>query len=171
LSQARRRAPAQSLPERFFARARDVLLQEAETLDFQAADILEIAQDRAMREDFRKRFQQETNNLELGKLILDYLDGVAEDMEDAAEISEIKLDLVDRAGMPVAASVTGAAIVAIIVSGGTLGPALLLCFGLVGLAVSGTSRTLMKLSSRKSKSAARRVRRLMADLGTKNEQP
>jgi hypothetical protein len=91
-------------------------------------------------------------------------------MEDAAEISELKLDLVDRAGMPVAASVTGAAIVAIIVSGGTLGPALLLGCGLVGLAASGTSRTLMKLSSRKSKSAARKVRRLIADLGSKNEQ-
>ncbi len=51
-------------------------MEEAQKLDFEPTDILEIAQDRAMREDFRKRFQQEANNPELGKLILDYLDGV-----------------------------------------------------------------------------------------------
>jgi hypothetical protein len=67
---------AQSFTERFFSQARGVLLEEAQKLDFEPTDILEIAQDRAMREDFRKRFQQEANNPELGKLILDYLDGV-----------------------------------------------------------------------------------------------
>ncbi len=160
----------QNLPERFFFQARRVLLQEADALDFEPGDILAIAQDRAMRADFRNRFRRETNDQELRKLVLEYLGGVAEDLDDAAEIAEIKVELVDRAGMPVAASVTGAAIVAIIVSGGTLGPALLLCFGLAGLAATGTSRTLMKLSSRKRKSAAKRLRGFIADLGATNGQ-
>ncbi len=49
---------AKNLPERFFSQARRVLLQEANTLDFEPADILSIAQDRAMREDFRNRFRR-----------------------------------------------------------------------------------------------------------------
>jgi hypothetical protein len=164
-------ASASNLPERFFSEARSVLLQEAGKLTFEPADVLRIAKTRATRADFRRRFRQETDNQELREVILDFLEDVAEDMEDDSEVSEIKVDLVDRAGMAVMASVTGAAIVVIVVSGATLGSIVLLCGGLMGLTATSTSRTLMKFSSRRSRSTAKTVRRLIAYLGARNEQP
>ena len=154
----------QSLPERFFREARLLLLRESETLKFEPEDILNIAQDASLRAEFQELFATANNNPQLGNLIADYLEDVATDLEDKSKLSEIRVELLDRAGVGVAASVTAAGIAAIIASGGTLGAVVLLCGGIIGLGATGTGRTMLRLKSQKSVSAAQKIRRLAKGL-------
>ncbi len=62
------------LPERFFDAARRVLLKESDRLDFDAADILRIAQDTAMHAEFRETLRNEVNDPQLGDIIGRYPD-------------------------------------------------------------------------------------------------
>ena len=71
------------------------------------------------------------------------------------------VELIDRAGMGVAVSVTAAGIGALVTIGATLGPIALLIGGLVGLAGSGTGRTVMKLSGNQNLSTAQKIRRFI----------
>jgi hypothetical protein len=158
---------AESLPERFFHEARRVLMKEADRLAFDAADILRIAQDAAMRAEFREMFRTEVNNPRLADIVIHYVESIASDLESRAAISDIKVDLIDRVGMAVVASVTVAAIGMVVVSGGALASVLLLTGALVGLAAAGTSRTWIKLDSHKRMFAAGKVRRLANGLEMK----
>jgi hypothetical protein len=158
---------AQSLPERFFRAARQVLVKDTDRLVFDAGDILRIAEDTAMQAEFKEMFRTEVNNPQLADIIIHYLEEFASDLESRAAISDIKVDLIDRAGMAVNASVTVAAIGMVVVSGGAVGAILLLAGGLVGLGLTGTGRTLMKLDSHRSMFAAERVRRLLRGLEMK----
>jgi hypothetical protein len=160
----RQPADPDSLAQRFFREARRVLLKESARLAFDATDVLHIAQDPAMQGEFRELFRNEVNNPQLAQLITDYLADFASDLESSAKISDIKVDLIDRAGIAVAASATVGAIGMVVVSGGTIGSILLLAGGLIGLAATGTSRTVLKLNSHKSAVAAERVRRLAGTL-------
>lgn len=158
-----------SLPKRFFHEARRVLLKETARLAFDAIDILRIAQDPALQGEFKEMFRNEVNNPQFAELIIDYLVDFASDLESSAKISAIKVDLIDRAGIAVAASVTVAAIGMVVVTGGTLGSALLLAGGAhrFGCA-TGTSRTVLKLNSHTSAVAAEKVRRLAGSLKAHN---
>jgi hypothetical protein len=156
--------PDQGLPERFFGEARRLLLRESEKLEFDPDDILKIAQDAALRAEFKDLFVTAVNDPQLGNLIIDYLEDVATDLEDKSKISDIRIELLDRAGVGVAASVTAAGIAAIIVSAGTLGAFALLCGGIIGLGATGTGRTIMRLNSQRSVSAAQKIRRLATGL-------
>lgn len=155
------------LPERFFHEARRGLLKDTDRLAFDAADVLRIAQDSAMQAEFREIFRTEVNNPQLADIIVHHLDDVATDLESAARISDIHVDLLDRAGLAVAASVSVAAIGMVVLSGGTLASALLLSGGLVGLVAAGIGRTFMKLGSHQGTVAAGKVRRLVSGLEMK----
>ena len=135
----RQRETTPELPKRFFQEARRVLLKETDALAFDPADILRIAQNSALQAEFREIFRTEVNNPQLAGLIVHHLEHYATDLESSARISDIKVDLIDRAGMTVAASVTVAAIGMTVVSGGSFGAILLLAGGLVGMAASGNS--------------------------------
>jgi hypothetical protein len=160
-------AAPRSLPERFFHEARRVLVKDSDRLDFDAADILRIAGDTLLQSEFREIFRNEVNNPQLSDIIVHYLNDLASNLESHAKISEIRADLLDRAGMTVAASVTVAAIGMIVASGGALLSVLLFAGGVLGLAATGTGRTLIKLSSHKSLFAADKVRRLASGLEMK----
>jgi hypothetical protein len=156
-----------SLPERFFQEARRVLVKDTDRLVFDAGDILRIAEDTAMQAEFKEMFRTEVNNPQLADIITHHLDDLASDLESAAKISDIRVDLLDRAGMAVAASVTVAAIGLVVVSGGTLASLLLLAGGVVGLGAAGATRTRMKLHSHKNMFAAGKLRRLADGLEMK----
>jgi hypothetical protein len=163
----RQRETTPDLPKRFFQEARRVLVKETDALAFDLADILLIAQNSALQAEFREMFRTEVNNPQLADLIIHHLEHCATDLESSARMSDIKVDLIDRAGMAVAASVTVAAIGMVVVSGGSFGAILLLAGGLVGMAASGTSRTIIKLNGHRSSVAAEKVRRLAKGLEVK----
>ena len=143
------------------------MLKETDALAFDPADILRIAQNSALQAEFRAIFRTEVNNTQLADLIVHHLEDCASDLESSAKVSDIKVDLIDRAGMAVAASVTVAAIGLAVVSGGAIGAILLLSGGLLGMAASGTSRTIIKLNGHRSMVAAEKVRRLANGLEVK----
>lgn len=66
-----------NLPERFYDAARRVLLKESDRLDFDAADILRIAQDTAMQAEFREILRNEVNNSQLADIVVHYLNEIA----------------------------------------------------------------------------------------------
>jgi hypothetical protein len=150
----RQRETKPDLPKLFFQDARRVLLKETDALAFDPSDILRIAMNSALQAEFREMFRTEVNNPQLADLTIHHLEHCATDLESSSRVSDIKVDLIDRAGMAVAASVTVAAIGMAVVSGGSLGAILLLTGGLVGMAASGTSRTIIKLSGHRSSVAA-----------------
>jgi hypothetical protein len=156
----------QSLTERFFRAARRVLLKETNKLIFDPADMLLIADDIGLQAEFREMFRNEVNNPQLADIIVHYLEDMASDLEGRAAISDIDVDMIDRAGMAVSASVTVAAIGMVVVSGGALVPVLLFVGGLVGLGLAGTGRTLLKRGSHRHRMAARKVQRLSRGLET-----
>ncbi len=149
------------LPERFFDAARRVLLKESDRLDFDAADILRIAQDTAMHAEFREILRGEVNNPQLADIVVHYLDEIASELESRATISDIRVELIDRAGMAVSASVTVAAVGMLAVGGFAIGPSLVLAVGVIGLVASGAGRTILRLGGHKHSLAAERVRRLL----------
>ncbi len=86
----------QSLPARFFEEARKVLLEGMPKLDFGDEEILQIADDLGLRIEFERRFQVEAQDPELKRLIHLYLDSVAAKLDDLANASDNRLQLVDR---------------------------------------------------------------------------
>jgi hypothetical protein len=120
-----------------------------------------------MQAEFREMFRRDVNNPQLGDIIIHSLEGFASDLEGRAAVSDIYVDLFDRAGMSVAASVTVAGVGMLVVSGAVTGAVVLLVSGLAGLGLAGAGRSLMKFSGRKSTADADKVRRLARGLEVK----
>ena len=152
------------LPVRFFGAARNVLVGDSDRLDFEVYDLLAIVENPALRARFQTLYRELAQNPELGVLVREFLEDVATDLEDKAKVTDIKVDLLDRAGLAVAASVTAAGIAAIIATGGTVGAIILLSGGLIGMGSAGTGRTIMKLGGQRDVSAAQKIRRLVNNL-------
>ena len=154
----------ENLPRRFFHEARRAALKETSRLVFSSADIQTITRDPALLAEFREIFRSDVNDPAMSELVVDYLEEFAVDLESRAKVSDIKVDLIDRAGIAIAASVTVAAVGSAVVSGGTFGSVLLLAGGLIGLAATGTSRMKLKLYGLGCSVAAERIRRLAGGL-------
>jgi hypothetical protein len=155
-------------PEHFFMQARQAYF-EGKPIDFSAADIVMIAGDAASRALFQRIFRQEVNDPDLQHHILEYLEEVAEELDDSADTADAKVELIDRAGMPVATAATVAGIGMLVTVGVFLGPLALFGGGIAALAISGTGRTWVKLGANRTKAAARKVRRLAASLNPRSE--
>ncbi len=150
-----------TLPERFVEEARQVSLGEQKAIETSAADVIRILEDPAMRANLRELLARGSNDKDVVKVIGEFLEDVAGELEDDAKYADTMVELIDRAGMGVAASVTAAGIGALVTIGATLGPIALLIGGLVGLAGSGTGRTDMKLSGNQNLSTAQKIRRFI----------
>ena len=68
-------------PEHFFMQARQAYF-EGKPIDFSAADIVMIADDAASRALFQRIFRQEVNDPDLQHHILEYLEEVAEELDE-----------------------------------------------------------------------------------------
>jgi len=152
------------LPARFFAEARAALLDSKPSIDIASTDILRISEDATLRADFRRLFRRDTNDPELKALILRYLREVADSLEDAAEVADIDVDLLDRVAMAPSAGAVVAGCAAMIATGGAIGAIVLVSGGLFGLAASGIGRTRKKRRVQKNKASRRRILGLIDDL-------
>jgi hypothetical protein len=119
-----------------------------------------------LRSEFDRRLTA-LNDPELKRLIVDFVRDMADVMDQSVNDAERKVELLDRAGVGVAASVTVAGIgttVAAVASGAAtgslLGPVGLLVGGLVGLVASAWGRDRLKRSANVSKSWSAKFRRL-----------
>ena len=148
---------------RFFAEARRAFMEDVKRLDLDHDEIVQIVADRVMRHEFQRRFQAEINDPDLKKLILLYLESIAEKLEESADISEMRSELLDRVGLGVPASVTATAIVALVATGG-IGAIALLTGGLTGMAAAGVGRYILRSSALRNKAAAKKLRQLLANL-------
>ena len=83
---------------------------EGKQIDFSAADIVMISGDATSRALFQRIFRQEVNDPDLQHHILEYLEEVAEELDDSADTEDAKVELIDRAGMPAATAATVAGI-------------------------------------------------------------
>jgi hypothetical protein len=106
------------------------------------------------------------NDVEFRRLILGYLEDIADEESDASDNTDLAVELLDRAGLTVCASVTAGAIGAIIASAAALAPILLLGMAAGGMAVCGIGRTAMKRRGLKRKANARKIRQLADRLRT-----
>ncbi len=152
------------LLDRFFAEAREILDGERAEFTLSPDSLVQIAAQPALRSEFSRRLKA-INNDELRQLILDFLRDMAGVMDDAASDAERKVDLLDRAGMGVAASVTaagiGTTVAASAAAGSLVGPLGLLVGGLLGLIATAWGRDRLKRSANRSKSWAGKFRRLI----------
>ena len=153
------------LVERFYTDARFALDNGYVHITLQPGDIVRIANLPATRSGFRDEFRR-INDPESQAHIKDYLGDVINDLESAAERSEIKVDLIDRVGMTPSAAITVAGVVAL--AGATASVALvapfLLAGGLIGLAFSGVGRTLLRSRAQRNKADSRKVKQLKDSL-------
>ena len=152
------------LLDRFFAEAREILDGARAEFELSPESLIKIAAQPALRSEFSRRLKA-INNDELRQLILDFLRDMVEVMDDAASEAERKVDLLDRAGMGVAASVTaagiGTTVAASAAAGSLVGPLGLLVGGLLGLIATAWGRDRLKRSANRSKSWAGKFRRLI----------
>lgn len=101
-------------------------------------------------------------------MLHDFVRDMAELMVDAAGDAERKVELIDRAGLGVAASITAAGVgttVAAVATGAAagalVGPLGLLAGGLTGLILAAWGRDRLKRNASQSKSWARKFGRLI----------
>ena len=123
-----------------------------------APSVLAIAGDAALRLRFRQAFHQ-INDPDMKLTILEYLRNLIGDLETASDRTDIKVDLLDRAGMTPSASVVATGIVAL-VSATTVAP-FVLAAGLIGVIACGIGRTLLRSNVQQNKASIRRVQLLL----------
>jgi hypothetical protein len=154
-----------ALVDRFYSEVRFALENAYPRVAMQAQDIIVIANDPAARSFFLKEFRR-LNDPDARSLIQDYLADVINDLEGAGERADIKVDFVDRTAMAVSAPIAVAGVVALAgASAAAVAAApFLLAGGLIGLAVSGTGRTLLRTRAQRSKADARKVKQLRDSL-------
>ena len=140
------------------------MLKEARRLPFHAEDMQRITQDPVLMGEFREIFRTEVNNPGLSELVLDSLEDFATDLERDAKVFDIKVELIDRAGIAVGVSVTAAAAGMVVLAGGAFGSALLLAGGIIGLLAAGGIRMKLKIDSLNCSVAAERISRLAISL-------
>ena len=142
--------------ERFFEEIRAA--DQGRSADIPVSYVLAIASDPALRLQFRQAFHQ-INDPDMRLSIREYLGNLIGDLETASDRTDIKIDLLDRAGMGPSASVVAAGIVAL-VSATVVAP-FVLAAGLVGLITCGIGRTMLRSSVQQNKASMRRVQLLL----------
>ncbi|WP_353204581.1 hypothetical protein [Sphingomonas sp.] len=151
----------------FMERARAVALGNERYSTISPKDLLRIATNPAMRAEFQREFTGSNDpdfRLQIEQFVLDLADSLDADSQSA----DRKVDLLDRAGMTIAASVTATGIGATAAAfftgataGSLLGPIGTLTGGLIGLVAAAAGRHTLKTRSDESKFAARKLRRLI----------
>jgi hypothetical protein len=149
----------------FFSKARAVFFGDANYNVLDANDIVKIAADPAASADFMRRFVKDTQDNDFRKLIVDYMQSIADNLDDMADKSEINAQTIDKVGLPAALSVTGVGIAAIVASGGAAIPIVVACGGLLCLAAAGVGGLKIRHAIWKRKVAARQIKKLMTKLG------
>jgi hypothetical protein len=156
---------ASDLVAGFFSNARAVYVGEKKHEVLDANDIVKIAADPAACADFMRRFAKDTQDNDFRKLIVDYMQSIADNLEDMADKSEIDAQTIDKVGLPVALSVTGVGIAAIVASGGAAIPIVAACGGLFCLAAAGVGGLKIRHAILKRKVVVRQIKKLMTRLG------
>lgn len=159
-----RRSASEDLAEAFFAEARSVSLGEKQKFEFDVQAILQIASDVGLRARFIRLFRQNTQDSETQTIILDYLDGLAEDEDGHASALEIYADGINKYVGRVGYGTTIAGAGALIGVGATMGPISLVGGGLTALIVGGIGSTRLKLSKNAKVRNSQKLRRMADDL-------
>jgi hypothetical protein len=97
-------------------------------------------------------------------LIIGYINDISESLDEAQGVSEAHIDLIDKAGFPVATGAVGLGIALLVSTGIVLGPVAVFGGGLFGLGVCGAGRTVIKLQSNRNKASMRKLKRLLDEL-------
>lgn len=108
----------------------------------------------------QQTLEREVNDPELLQLIRSHLNIVAERFEDLADRSDVRMQLVDRAGLGLAASAVVVATGALIATSGAMAPLVFLACALSGVAVTGFGRSWFHMRVVQGRSAAKKIRRL-----------
>ena len=126
-----------------------------------SSDILYIAGDPSLRAEFRIAFRG-LNDPDSRALVKDYLVNVINDLDEASDRAEIKVDLLDRAALAPSASVVAAGILALIAA--PLAAPIALGAGIVGVIASGAGRTWLRTGVQRNKTTARKIKQLLDSL-------
>lgn len=153
-----------SLPALFIERARAAMLDGHRKIEFDPWHVVAIASATNLRTAFIDLVNNQSNDPDLKRLVLEYIRDIAEALENSTAGSESFIDLIDKAGFPVATGAVGAGIALLVSAGIILGPIALFSGGLVGLGLCGTGRTIIRLQGNKNKFAVIKLKRLNDDL-------
>ncbi len=163
--------PDRTLPRRFFDEVREVSLGTKNAVDFEAADIVRIAEDAALTAEFRKLFNTGINNPEERELIREILERMADELEEAAKLQGVDSHLIERFGtIPPAAALTvalGTILHGVTNPVGAVVAATVAGLGIIGICISGLGTRTMKRREVLSDADMRKVRRLAGSLGDK----
>lgn len=151
----------------FFDEARAVAIGDKPDFGTSPRDLLAIASNPSARAEFQRALAQ-GNDPSLRNIVEQYLLDLADSRDDTALAADREVELVDRAGMSVAAGLTATGIgttAAALFTGAAaailIGPLGVLVGGLVGLVATAAGRHTLKKRSDESKSMARKLRRLI----------
>lgn len=146
----------------FYEQVTDVA--EARRRDFGVGrdDLIRIASNPAMRAEFQRLLA--IADPQLQRRIITYLRDMAEQLDEIGQEADRHVELLDRAGLSVAGSITatglGGTIVAYMSALSIVGPIAALGGGLVGVIASAFGRHALKKHSDANKLRAARLRRL-----------
>ena len=155
----------------FFAQARLIAAGELTRFTLSPNDLLEIATYPAIRGEFNRKLK-ELNDPDLQEIIIDFFEDASDSLRELAASNERKVDLVDRAGLAVSASVTVAGIGTTVaaVAGTVLtislaGPVALFGGGIAGLVICAFGRDWLKRRANRDTFLAAKLQRLIKDKG------
>lgn len=142
--------------------ARAALL-DAEPFSVETKRVLAILSDPVARARLLRALQ--SNEGELERLVTEFLNGVALRQAHAAELTQLNVELIDRAALPVAAPVTIAGIALLFTAGLASGPIAFFVAGLAGLAAAGVGRYRIARSSLARRHEAELIQVFVAEVG------
>lgn len=149
--------------DRLFSQAREVVLGERDEIDISLDDIMALVSNEVLQARFRARFRLEAQNQETRELILILLSSISTEAIETSEQIAIDADGVDHyVGRPSIGVSAGA--VAMLVASTGLGAILLLCSGVAGLIVGGVGSNILKKRANRLKAFGSRLHTLIEDL-------
>ncbi|PVM86812.1 hypothetical protein DDF62_17310 [Caulobacter radicis] len=155
--------PDLSLARVFYDRAREVYLETRPSIDVTPDQLLAIASDVSTQLEL-VRLVRELNDPEFRQLLILFLEDAADKLEEAAGNADDAADLLDRAGLAPAVTVTTGAIALTLATGGAAVPVVVVFLGAGGMIALGFGRTTLKSKSRREKSGAKKLLSLAAKL-------
>ncbi|WP_156398865.1 hypothetical protein [Methylobacterium sp. Leaf469] len=156
--------PRTNLPERFIASSQAVFLGQQASSTISPQDLVEIASNSNLRDAFIYRFNQDITDQNLKNLIIDYVEDTAEALDNNINNTEAVIELVDRASFPIATAAVLSGIGLFASVGVFFGPIAIFAGGLIGLAASGTGRTILRMRTNRNKSAIKKLYKFASKL-------
>jgi hypothetical protein len=155
-------SPRQSLAKRFLNDVRTAYLDQQRPT-FDAVAIVQIAQNWNLRAEFISELVK-INDEDLRRLIVEYLEEVANSLADVSSRTNAATELLDRAGFPVGTMIAGAGVASIVTHGLAIVPLILMGFGFLCIAGIAAGRHILRRQDLEVGSAARDVRALAVRL-------